>query len=80
MLLKKKISVSLGCTLKLHPEDAKCFEFIRLDVGFEEEIHPQAVVKEKYKEAWNVVEGELSGAFEEMRNKLKELQETKVNG
>lgn len=75
MLLKKEVSVSLGATLKLYPEDSKCFEFIRLDVGFKEEIPPQANVKEKYKEAWATVEEELFSSVEEMRKKLKNAQE-----
>lgn len=75
MLLKKEVSVSLGATLKLYPEDSKCFEFIRLDVTFSEEIHPQANVKEKYREAWATVEEELFSSLEEMRKKLQAVQE-----
>lgn len=75
MLLKRKISVNLGCTLKLYPQDAKCFEFVRLDVGYEEEIHPQASVPLKYKEAWGIVEKELSESFVELRETLKDLQD-----
>ena len=74
MLLKRKVSVNLGCTLKLYPEDAKCFEFVRLDVGYESEIAPQVNVTEKYKEGWGIVEGELSNAFQEMRKTLVRLQ------
>lgn len=72
-MLQQKISVSIGTTLKLDPNDPKCFEFVRLDVGYERDMPLTAVRKKEYEAAWSIVEEELMGALTEMRAKVKQL-------
>lgn len=72
-MLQHKVSVSLGATIKLDPSDPKCYEFVRLDVGYERDIPLTAPHKKEYERAWAIVEEELTEALTEMRTKLRQL-------
>lgn len=69
-IFKQKVSVTLGATLKLHPDNPKEFEFIRLDVGYERELPYREDRDKAYEEAWSIVEEELTGAIAEVREKI----------
>lgn len=71
----QKVKVSLGATLKIDPTDPKCYEFLRLDVGYERDLPFQSDTKKAYEEAWNIVETELTESFNELRNNIKKLNE-----
>lgn len=73
-MIKKRISVSFGGTLKLCPNDPKCFEFLKVDVGYEMDLLPRDNIKEKYKEAWAIVTEEFTEAFSDLKKTLKDTR------
>ncbi len=61
----KKITVSVGATLKL-----AAYETFRVDVGYEEEISMNENISDAYERCWDLVREELKKSIEETRNGL----------
>lgn len=63
-----RVKVSLGATVKFNPEDPKCFEFIRADVGMERDVFGG---DEEVRAARQKLAEDCAGALVEELEKLK---------
>jgi len=63
-----RVKVSLGATVKFNPEDPKCFEFVRADVGMERDV---VGGDEEVKAARQKLAEDCAGALVEELEKMK---------